>query len=566
MNRNRTNARQKKKQAIVQEAHESTVLIAEPGDMVIEDVNYVENDDDGSEFVWQWEKIDFPEMEEPVFPPLQSNLLKNGVGEMPVDYWLAMFTAENMEILTIETNRYLNSKARSTKPAVITEGEMRQFIGILIYMAIVKVPKLRNYFSGPLKQDVVRHTMKISRFEQILRSLHMNDNNLQPKRGDQNYDKLYKFRPLLKNFVKAFDRGAEHEPHVSVDEMLAPAKGCVPGRVYMPNKPHKRGFKLWSLAGAKSGYVKNFQMFGDNTLQHKVVESSIGSSGRVVLELAEKMPQGSHIYFDNYFASPLLAYKLKERGHDATCTLRGNRKAGAEKFLMTEKVMKKKGRGSVDFVSSNGVIVTQWYDRKLVTVASTKYATVPRDLVDRWSANKTSEIQIFRPFNVRMYNKGMGGVDLADQYLSNYRLGIKTMKWYKKMLYFFIDLSISNAFACYKADYSQSTLDFLSFKIEVARSLMTKNGLANPGNDKILIQPQQSIEFVPDDVRLDGLHHWPACVDGGKNSKIFGKHCKIRGCKGRTRSYCMKCQVFLCYTATKNCFLKWHTEQNRYRI
>ena len=216
MNRNRTNARQKKKQAIVQEAHESTVLIAEPGDMVIEDVNYVENDDDGSEFVWQWEKIDFPEMEEPVFPPLQSNLLKNGVGEMPVDYWLAMFTAENMEILTIETNRYLNSKARSTKPAVITEGEMRQFIGILIYMAIVKVPKLRNYFSGPLKQDVVRHTMKISRFEQILRSLHMNDNNLQPKRGDQNYDKLYKFRPLLKNFVNAFDKGAEHEPHVSV--------------------------------------------------------------------------------------------------------------------------------------------------------------------------------------------------------------------------------------------------------------------------------------------------------------------------------------------------------------
>ena len=83
--------------------------------------------------------------------------------------------------------------------------------------------------------------------------------------------------------------------------------------------------------------------------------------------------------------------------------------------MAAEKVMKKKGRGTVDFVSSNGVIVTQWYDRKLVTVASTKYATVPRDLVDRWSANKTSEIQIFRPFNVRMYNKGMGGVDLADQ-------------------------------------------------------------------------------------------------------------------------------------------------------
>ena len=150
-----------------------------------------------------------------------------------------------------------------------------------------------------MRQECVANAMKIGRFEQILSNIHMNDNNMQPKRGDENYDKLYKFRPLLSNFVKAFDEGTEPELHVSVDKMLAPAKGRVPGKVYMPNKPHKRGFKLWSLAGAKCGYVKKFQIAGDNILDHEEVESSIGASGRVVLELANKvhkMPQGAHTY------------------------------------------------------------------------------------------------------------------------------------------------------------------------------------------------------------------------------------------------------------------------------
>ena len=439
-----------------------------------------------------------------------------------------MFTEENLNILTIETNHYLNSKPRSTKVPVITNGEMRRFIGILIYMSIVKVPKYRNYFNGPNRQESVSNAMKISRFEQILNNLHMNDNDLQPKRGDARFDTLYKFRPLLSNFERAFDEGAQPEPHVFVEEMLAPAKGRVPGRIYMPNKPYKRGFQLWSLAGARSGYVKKFQILGDNLLQHEVVESSIGASGRVVLELAEKMPPGTNFYFDNYFASPLLAYKLKQRGQDATCTLRGNRKSGADKFLMSEQEMRKKGRGTVDSVCCNGILVTQWYDRKLVIVASTKYSTFPKDNVERCSSNKGTSINM------------------------------KTKKWYKKLLYFFIDLCVSNAYACFKADYPEKNLDFLEFKTEVSHSLMRKIDLG-PGAELDLPPPQQSADFVCDEVRLDRVDHLPSWVDGGKTSKVFGKHCKIRGCKGHTRSYCMKCKVFLCNSAVKKCYYKWHT-------
>ena len=95
---------------------------------VIEDLSFSEKDD-GADFVWRWEKSDLPVMEELKFPSMKRNLLENGVGELPVDYWLSMFTEENMEVLTIES--YLNSQPRSTKVPVITNVE--RCVSLLAY-------------------------------------------------------------------------------------------------------------------------------------------------------------------------------------------------------------------------------------------------------------------------------------------------------------------------------------------------------------------------------------------------------------------------------------------------
>ena len=215
--------------------------------------------------------------------------------------------------------------------------------------------------------------MSVSRLELILFHLHFVDDNLQVERGSPRFDKLFKIRPLLGYLDYSFRTGARMESQLFIDKMLAPAKGRIPSRVFMPNKPHKRGIKLWSLAGAKSGYVHKYQIFGDYTLEDEEVHHSIGNSGLVVLELASGLEPGTLIYFNNYFASPLLAKKLKEeKGINSTMTLRGGRKAGAQHFMATEKIMSKKPRGNLDFVSANGVLVCQWFDKKLVTAASTE--------------------------------------------------------------------------------------------------------------------------------------------------------------------------------------------------
>ena len=223
----------------------------------------------------------------------------------------------------------------------------------------------------------------------------------------------------------------------------------------------------------------------------------------------------------------------------------------------------------MDFVSSGSpdkpVLVTHWYDRKLVTVASTLYPANPTDNVERWNSSQNKKVTVERPYVVKMYNKGMGGVDLVDQYVASYKNDLKSMKWYKKFFYFFLDLSIANAYACYKVE-DENKLDFVSFKLEIAEQLLT--GESTEELDELVfdIAPADSAGLVLEAVRLDGKNHLPAWIDGGGESKQFPKHCKIRACKSRSRSYCIKCRVYLCNNAKSNCFIKFHTETNKYKI
>ena len=97
--------------------------------------------------------------------------------------------------------------------------------------------------------------------------------------------------------------------------MMIPFKGQLGLKVYMKNKPSKWGLKVFALAG-QTGYIHSFYVFGDNLLSESLeeledLEAGIGLSGQTVLTLLKDVPVGSHLFFDNYFASPALLLKLK---------------------------------------------------------------------------------------------------------------------------------------------------------------------------------------------------------------------------------------------------------------
>ena len=158
----------------------------------------------------------------------------------------------------------------------------------------------------------------------------------------------------------------------------------------MKIKPNKWRYKVWVLAGASS-YIHGFQISGDAFNSDSQEPEKVEKLGQVVLELGKHLPSGTHLYFDNYFSSPLLILRLKEKGPHSSCTLRGGRNGGAQKDMKSEAELMCLRRGSYDFRKSpDTVLIVQCYDDKLVTVGSTYNSCEPVRSVRRWSKLKKS--------------------------------------------------------------------------------------------------------------------------------------------------------------------------------
>lgn len=149
---------------------------------------------------------------------------------------------DTIQTLVLETNRFRLDKKDKISP--VTEGEMRQLLGIVIYMSVVHLPGRRDYWSSATRQAFVADIMPVNRFEEILSLLHAADNALMKEKGEPGYDRLHKIRPLLDNLNENFAKCAEPEAHMSVDEQIVPFQGHHNLKVYMEKKPNKWGYKI----------------------------------------------------------------------------------------------------------------------------------------------------------------------------------------------------------------------------------------------------------------------------------------------------------------------------------
>ena len=72
----------------------------------------------------------------------------------------------------------------------------------------------------------------------------------------------------------------------------------------------------------------------------------------------------------------------------------------------------------------------------------------------------------------------MGGVDLADQLIALYRISFRVRKYYHKLVFHLLDMSIVNAWFLYRRDAKKLLLpinkqqSLLQFKISIVDSLL----------------------------------------------------------------------------------------------
>eukprot|EP00102_Acyrthosiphon_pisum_P023364 XP_016660574.1 PREDICTED: piggyBac transposable element-derived protein 4-like [Acyrthosiphon pisum] len=326
--------------------------------------------------------------------------------------------------------------------------ELKAFLGLLIYMGYHELPGIRLYWSNDpnFYCDRVAKVMPVKQFLKLLRCIHLNDNSKMPQRQSQEFDKLFKIRPMLSHLQEKYKTMYKPSRHLAVDESMVAFKGRSSMKQFMPLKPIKRGFKVWALADSQSGFLLNFDVYTGKKSDGNV-EYGLGEN--VVISLTDTLKNKFYcIYFDNFFTSIPLISKLLNGGLFACGTFRVNKKFYPKHLMKSDN---KYMPGDIEYAQSKDISVMRWKDRgaKPVTLISNMHNASESTIVNRKN-KKGEKIAVKCPVGISDYNKHMGGVDKFDQYMANYSISQKSRRWWLKLFYYMIDTAVVNSFILYK--------------------------------------------------------------------------------------------------------------------
>ena len=163
-----------------------------------------------------------------------------------------------------------------------------------------------------------------------------------------------------------------------------------------------------------------------------------------------------------------------------------------------------------------------------------------------------------------MYNKSMGGVDLADMLIALYRIEVKTKRWFIKVFWHLVDICKVNGWLLYRRHSRQLGLPgakqkpFLQFCTEIATALINIKKAPQssrlgrpkkrPSTEANSHGGKRAAEPTPiNDIRYDQTGHWPL-------PSAYKKRCRV--CQSYSRMTCKKCKIALCLITSRKLFQK----------
>lgn len=461
-------------------------------------------------------------------PVPASDQAKNSI--TPSDFFHLFFDDEVMNLIIQESNRYARQQNTELN---LTIAELHVFLGILLLSGYGKYPNRRIYWSS--EEDVpkiVQNSMRLKRFEMILRFIHFNDNSKLPSD-----DRLYKLRPFLEILGKNFRAHGGLDEHLSVDESMVPYYGKHYAKQFIQSKPIRFGYKNWALCSS-NGYMYGFDVY---TGKDNNKPKNLGLGGDVVMFLLEQVGvpenQGFKLYFDNFFTGlPLLSH-LANKKYCAVGTIRENRLEQCP--LLEKKQWSKKERGAYKYYKNEQTLLVQWKDNKVVSLAS-NFETNDTVTTSRWDRVSKTKKALPQPKMVATYNKGMGGVDKLDNLVAAYRTRIRQRKWYWPLVAYFLDVSVVNGWLLMRKlqPEDKTANSLLVFRRYIALTFLKSFG----------VKPQQGRISRPlTDVRRDNFGHLIVYNETDRRCAFCGK---------KSNFICQKCNVAL---HPKICFYSYHT-------
>ena len=461
-------------------------------------------------------------------------------------YKHSRYAEQRIEALRQANQLRPRSRFANWRPVTITE--FHAFLAIIMNMGLIEIPTLEGYWTTAWESEIpfFRRVMPRDRFLQIFWMLHVGDG---PRRVD-------KVRPLMDALVGNFQTFYSPTQNLAVDETMVGFRGRFGAKQYMPNKPTKYGIKAFTLASSEHGYLLNILLYtGADTLSEANPDHAhLPQPARVVMHLVEPYQnRGHHIYTDRYYSSLPLAEVLLVRGSSFTGTMMKNR-VGLPDTIR-----------SPSFRLANDE-VRAYRSGHLLTVAW-RAATKKKPLIILSSSSEQQMVTVrsrrsaqLKPVVVDRYNHCMNGVDRADQYTVYYSFIRKTVKLWRKVCFWLLEVALVNSYILYKSNTNRP-MSHREFRLSVIRHLASPQIQAVPSiRSGPHVQSRQARSGDP--VRLNRQPHFLDRCSRQKDC-IVCSH-QSQGTRHRTTYFCKSCPTHppLCPTS---CFERYHTME-LYRV
>ena len=427
---------------------------------------------------------------------------------------------------------------------------MEGFLAVILNMGLIEMPSIEDYWSTSwvTRTAFFSRVFTRDRFESIFWLFHLSHDidGITAKRID-------KVKPLLDLLIPRYQANYTPSRCVAVDETMVGFRGRFGPKQYMPKKPVKYGIKAFTLADSDQGYVVNILLYtGSETLEVVSDElRQLPQPAQVVVHLLKPyLQRGHHVFTDRFYTSIPLAKTLQDKGTAFTGTAVRNRVGLPEAIRNPTRLSDDEVRAFRD----GNLLALEWRAAKKktsVVMLSSDDTAKSCQVISR-----TTGRQMVKPTVIHHYNQCMNGVDRADQCTVYYSFVRKCKKWWRKVYFWLLEVTVVNSYILFKSSTSQN-ISHLSYRRQIVDSLAARHIMSAPPR-RIPGRPRKRSReaYAGDPERLDGKTHMM-----GKREPKNCVVCSKKEKRHRSSYFCATCgtKPALC---PYPCFEKYHTQAN----
>lgn len=372
----------------------------------------------------------------------------------PINIFQLFFTDDMLEAISVNTNHYAaqkrvekglgNMRGRAWKDT--TSRDIKCWLGIVIYMRVVGLPAVRDYWStdGLLPSHDICNYMSLTRWEDIKGYLHIASPDAATH--DPTGKKLWhqKIDPLLNQVRYAAQCYRIPSSNIAIDEAIIRCTGRYSDTYKTPFKPIPQGLKFH--CAADHGYIFDFHAtsnkYGPDAFSESTISEHLSDTNSLILEMMSRLPNhhSFNLYMDNYYTNLPIVSLLRRKGIGACGTVRTTSKNYPSELIIPKNALSQLAYHYRAGVVKSGVATMLWIDNAPVSMMTSihhlkgrKSEVIKERLKPGLKSTNSAGIkraQVFTegewkamlniPTCIENYNHHMGGVDIADQYRAYY--------------------------------------------------------------------------------------------------------------------------------------------------